>query len=364
MKIGFLLNGFQDNGGIGRVVSILANEMSQKEQYVVSTISYCKTDKPMLYNLSEKISQYALFSENVSMAKALLFKGAIKKVKKIIKENQIDILVACGALYFPLGIRAVKGTNAKCYCWEHTNPATSYDHKFQNVCRKYAIKRADKLVLLTNSAKNYYKETLRAKEGKLVQIYNPVDSSAFVSTQYDEQSKKIVSVGRLSYQKNFECLMRVAKTVLSNNEEWTWDIYGKGEDREKLETLIDEYKLHGKVRLMGQVNDLYNRYQEYAFMVMTSRYEGFPMSLLEGAANRLPLISFDIPTGPNEIIKDGENGYLLRAGDESGLAGKIIRLMDDLDLRKKIAKAVYISVQEFSMDTILAQWNQLFGSKN
>ena len=359
LKVCFLLGGFQGNGGIGRVTSILVNELSKNTAFSVSTISYCQTDKPMLYDLPSNVEKFALYNTSISMAKALLFKNAIKKVKTIIKENEIDILIVCGALFYPLGILATKGTSAKCYCWEHTDPSTSFDHKFQNACRKFAVKRADKIILLTKSAQKYYIEKLKTKKEKTFQIYNPVGNEAFSSIEYDANSKNIISVGRLTYQKNFELLIEIAKEILPKFPNWTWDVYGEGELKEKLSKLITTNDLEGKVNLKGQVNDLYLRYKDYSFMVMTSRYEGFPMSLIEGGANKLPLISFDIATGPNEIIDNEINGYLIDAQDKDAMISCIKNLIDNEELRIKMSNNIYKKVQNFNLKEIVKQWEEL-----
>lgn len=357
MNICFLLGGFQGNGGIGRVVSILANKLSENKFYKVHTISFCEENKPMLYNLSEDIIQHKLYTKNISMTKALLFKRAVGKVKKIIKENEIDILIACGALYYPLAILASR--NNKCYCWEHTNPSISSDHKYQNACRKYAIKRADKFIVLTKSAEKYYLNKLNAEKDKLTQIYNPVDSVAFKSKYYNTDSKKIISVGRLCYQKNFELLIDVAEKVFLEHKEWTWDIYGEGGHRPQLEEILLSKNLVGRVNLKGQESDLYERYKDYSFMVMTSRYEGFPMSLIEGAANRLPLISFNIQTGPDEIIEDGHNGFLINEYSCDAMSAKVEQIISLIELRKVMAENVYETAKTFELNEIIKQWEQI-----
>lgn len=359
MNICFLLGGFQGNGGIGRVTSVLARELCKKSDLNIHTIAYCQTNAPLIYELSDEIQQHVLFSENVSMTKALLLKNAVKKLKKLVKDNKIDILIACGALYYPLAILATKRTGCKCYCWEHTNPATTADHKFQNVCRKYAVRKADKIILLTKAAKEYYVRMLKASPEKVFQVYNPVDSKAFQSNRYDVNSKKIISVGRLSYQKNFELLLDIAKDILPLYPDWTWDIYGEGELREKLFKIADSYNLIGRINFKGQVSDLYSRYREYAFLVMTSRYEGFPMSLVEGGANRLPLISFDIETGPNEIIETGKNGFLVDRENAEEMKRKIEILISDPVLRMQMAEQVYLKMQDFEINKIVSDWCQL-----
>lgn len=357
-KIVFLLGGFQSNGGIGRVTSIVANALCERENMSVHTISYCQTNKPLLYNLSKKIHQHTLFSTSTSMVKAMLLKNAIGKVRKILLEENIDVLVAAGALFYPLAIQAVRGTNCKCYCWEHTDPGTTSDHKFQGWCRRYAVPRTDKMVVLTRSAEDYYREVLRISPDKLFQIYNPI-SNTNTDVPYDAYSKRIIAVGRLAYQKNFERLVCLAERILPKHPDWSVDIFGKGEEHQALTEQISAAGLTGRINLMGQVSNLYDRYPSYAFQWMTSRYEGFPMSLLEGATHRLPLISFDIPTGPNEIIVDGKNGFLVDKDDDERMIACVNQLIENVDLRKTMSENAYRMVQKFSLDDIIEQWCEI-----
>lgn len=357
MNVCFLLGGFQGSGGIGRVTSILANTLCEKENIAVHTIAFVQTNKPLLYNLSDKIHQHILYSAPTSMLKAMMFKHAISRVRAIVREQKMDVLIAAGALFYPLAIRAVRGTKAKCYCWEHTDPGTTHDHRYQGRCRDYAIKHADKVVVLTRSAQQYYIQQLHINPEKLVHIYNPIHNSTS-DRSYDMSSHKIIAVGRLTYQKNFDRLINLAARFLPGTD-WSLDIYGTGEDRKALTQLIQEKNLTEQVHLMGQVNDLYDRYPLYAFQVMSSRYEGFPMSLLEGATHRLPLVSFDIPTGPNEIIEDGKNGFLVNKQNDNQMVSCIQQLMENATLRQTMSDNAYHMVQKFSLNDILNQWCEI-----
>lgn len=355
-KVCFILGGFQNNGGTGRAVSVIANSLAELYDYQITTVSYTDNHIPDLYDISKKIEQKYLFDAPVSMAKAILKYGAIKKLSGIIMANNIDIIVACGAIFYPIAILAAKKCKIKCFCWEHTNPATVSDYRFQHFARKMAVKKADKYIVLTKSAEEYCINTLGVKRDKLEQIYNPVPSLAAQSNCYDISSKKIISVGRLSYPKNFGLLIDVAEKVLEKHPDWTWDIYGSGEEYESLLAKIHEKNLDGKVNLMGQVSNIYSRYCQYAFQVMTSRYEGFPMSLIEGAANRLPLISFDIETGPNEIITEGVNGYLVESENIEAMADRVERLIEDPDLRLKMSEASFRLNERFKIEEITKRW--------
>lgn len=361
MKICFLLGGFQGNGGIGRVTSILTNEFSKDAGIEIHVICYLyEKNKPVLYELQPGVQMHWLYELPISMTQAILFKHAIKKVKTILMVENIDILIACGALYFPLAIRACERIKTKCVCWEHTNPLISSDYKFQNLCRGYAIKRCDKFVVLTKSAQKYYETAFSKYKDKVVQIYNPINESVKQSDRYDESSTKIISVGRLSYPKNFERLINIAAQILPDYPEWSWDIYGEGELRNNLEKLIFERRLEERVILKGQVKNLYQLYGQYAFMVMTSRYEGFPMVLIEGLANRLPLISFDIQTGPDEIIINEKNGYLINEKSDAEMVSAIRNLILNRELRIKMSESSWNTASKFDMKELLLKWRILW----
>ena len=233
------------------------------------------------------------------------------------------------------------------------------DYKFQKQARLYGTRKCDCNIVLTKAALKWYKEN--AKYKNIMQIYNPIDPSLsqIPHKNYSTNSHKIISVGRLSYQKNFNRLLDIANNVLRIHSGWTWDIFGEGEERESLEKRIVELGLQEKVFLRGQVEDLYTHYNEYAFYVMTSRYEGFPMVLLEAASNGLPMLSFDIDTGPNEIIEDGINGFLINPASDYDMESAINKLIEDDDLRRYMSHKSLITAEKFSIESILEQWISL-----
>ena len=358
-NICFLLGGFQGNGGIGRVTSVLANRLCREPEYAIHTVSYMEDSRPILYAMDSLVKKHALFNSSISMAKAMLFRNVVGKLKRIIEDEKIDVIVACGALFYPIAIMAARAKKIKCICWEHTNPSVTNDYNFQGIARKYAVKKADKIVVLTKSAEKYYGSILGASSERLCQIYNPISENAGTSLSYCLDSQKIISVGRLSYPKNFDLLIDIAAEVLPKYPGWTWDIFGSGEEYDSLLSKIKAKGLEGRVNLLGQVSDLYDRYPNYSFQVMTSRYEGFPMSLIEGMANRLPLISFDIETGPDEIIQDGVNGFLVPPENREEMADRVCRLIESPSLRKEFSEASYAFRTKYNLESIVLQWKEL-----
>ncbi len=358
-NICFLLGNFQTNGGIGRSTSIVVNALADMGDYNVTTVSYYNPDKPLLYDISPKVNMQFLYKYEISMAKAILKAHAVKKLSDVLKESKADIIVACGAIFYPMAILAAKKCGIKCFCWEHTNPSITTDYKFQGAARKLAVHLADEVIVLTKSAEKFYIENLGIEQEKLTQIYNPVSDEAAVNKKYNKDSKKIISVGRLSYPKNFSLLIDIAAELLPKYPGWSWDIYGSGEEYDSLREKIETKGLDGKVNLMGQVYDIYERYGEYSFQVMTSRYEGFPMSLIEGASNKLPLVSFDIATGPDEIIEDGINGFLVEAENAEMMIDRIEKLINDLGLRERMSAESFKLNKRFSLEVIMERWCNL-----
>ena len=359
MNICFFCRGFTANGGIGRVTSIVANYLAENEYVNILLCSFSDEKADENYYISPKCAHEFLYDGRITMTKALIKGHAIKKLSQLLTEYKIDIIISCGAIYNPLAVIAARKCKIKVISWEHTNPSNKADYKFQDQSRVIGARFADCNVVLTKAAMEEYNR--RFPKSKNIHIYNPVDPELFIHNgEYSEACKKIISVGRLRPQKNFDRMLDIAAEVLPSLDGWTWDVYGEGELREHLQEKRDTLGLHDRVTFMGQVGDLYDRYQEYAFMVMTSDYEGFPMTLLEGAANKLPLVAFDVPTGPSEIIVSEVNGYLCENGDNATMISEIKRLATDDAYRMKMSEGSKDTAESFQVDNIAKQWIRLF----
>jgi glycosyltransferase involved in cell wall biosynthesis len=223
--------------------------------------------------------------------------------------------------------------------------------------RNFGAQRSNAIITLTKDDYLMYKKKFKRKS--ITQIYNPIDETIDSDLKYNSASRKILSIGRFSYQKNFENLVEVAKKVLIKNKTWEWHIYGDGADFEKIKRLINKYALDSQLILKGRKNNLYEIYKDYSFIVMTSRYEGLPMILLEGLKSKLPLVSYDIKTGPNEIIIDKENGFLIRKFKTDIMAKRIDELINDEKLRLMMSKKSELLVSKFSINEIIQKWLNL-----
>lgn len=355
MRIGFLLDGFT-GGGTGRVTSIIGNALRRSGQCEVYALGYTQNHQEDLYTTDFPVQYF--YPDKISMRSAILKKGYLKIVREFVEANSIDLLVACGVQFYPIATGIAARCGIKSVCWEHTNPNRTTDFCFQSLSRSIGAKTSTCNVVLTQDALSTYERKFPGNFN--VQIYNPVDPAIMsIGTGYDGSSKKIISVGRLCEQKRFDRLIRIAAQVLERHADWTWDIYGEGPLKADLQALISEHHLEDRLFLRGQASDLYHRYRQYAFMVMTSAWEGFPMTLLEGAASALPLIAFDVPTGPREIITDDRNGYICRDGDEDGMIKRIEAMIEAPGMRMAMSDRSREVAERFDIDRICAQWLDL-----
>ncbi|MDO5144137.1 MAG: glycosyltransferase family 4 protein [bacterium] len=343
-------------GGTGRAVSIVGNELKRRTPHEIYALGHSRDGKEDVYHVDFPVTY--LYSEKMSMTRAILKDHYLKKVTQYVKQNHIDVLVCCLELLYPIGLLVAKRCGIKLVTWLHTNPDIGNDYRFERESRWLGARFSDCNVVLTKDALELYQHRFPGQRN--VQIYNPVDSALLNYTgAYDANSKRIISVGRLNYAKNYERLLDIADRVKQRHPDWQWDIYGEGEDQQKLERKIAEKQLGDFVHLCGQRRDIYSIYPQYAMMVMTSRYEGFPMTLLEAASRSLPMVVFDIKTGPNEIIQNGVNGYLCSKDSDDEMVERIEALISSAELRKACARNSMETAKQFAIDRILPEWEKL-----
>lgn len=350
MNICFYLAAFT-HGGIGRIVSILCNELKKRTDHHIMALCHSNIGREDIYHTDFPVTY--IYHSRKPVSSAMLKDGYIGKVKAFLKENDVDLLIVCDELFYPAAV--IAGKKIRVWCWFHTSPYISAEYRFQKEGRHFGFKRCDSIIAITDKTKEILQKKYPKK--KIYRIYNAVDEALFEKQRdYQPDAMKIISVGRLCYQKNFQRLIRIAAAVKEKSPGLQWHIYGEGEDRPELERMISENHLEETVVLMGQCPDLYHRYNDYSAIVMTSRYEGFPMTLVEASACGLPMISFDVFTGPSEIIEDGTNGFLCPDADEEAMENRILRLFSDRELRLKMSEESRASAQELRLDRIAPQW--------
>jgi glycosyltransferase involved in cell wall biosynthesis len=219
------------------------------------------------------------------------------------------------------------------------------------------LKHLDQFVVLTEEDKKAWAE--------LPNICVISDPLSFCPTQRSSLSiKRVIAVGRYVYQKGFDQLLQAWATIERQYPEWQLVVFGDG-DRTPYEQLIDDLKINRKsCQLHGRTDDVEKEYCNSSIFVLSSRFEGFGMVLLEAMACGLAVVSFDCPCGPKDIVKDGEDGLLVENGNIDLLASSLSRLMNDETLRQSMSKTGQKNAQRFSIDYVADQWRRLFESLN
>lgn len=217
--------------------------------------------------------------------------------------------------------------------------------------------RFDKFVVLTNEDKEYW--------GNLHNIEVIPNAAMNMGGHFsDVANHRVIAVGRLDYQKGFDRLIQAWCYIQRDGryQDWHLDIFGQGEWHEMLENMISERNLNDSIRLNNPTNQIGREYAQSSLIVMTSNYEGFGMVLVEAMACGVPAVAFDCKCGPRDIISDGENGLLVSNGDIPGLAGAMMKLMGDYELRRRMSGKARQVVDTYSEKAVMDKWVRLFTS--
>ena len=225
-------------------------------------------------------------------------------------------------------------------------------HQDERIVRKF-----DKFVVLTNEDKEYW--------GNLHNIEVIPNAAMNIGGHFsDVTNHRVIAVGRLDYQKGFDRLIQAWEYINKSGlySDWRLDIFGQGEWKEMLQEMVQAKNLSVSVHLNSPVKTIGEEYVNSSLLVMSSNYEGFPMVMIESMAIGLPVVAFDFKCGPRDIISDGENGLLVSNGDIPGLAGAMMKLMGDYELRRRMSVKARQVVDTYSEKAVMDKWVRLFTS--
>lgn len=172
----------------------------------------------------------------------------------------------------------------------------------------------------------------------------------------------VVAAGRLTAQKAFDRLIRAFAPVAARHPEWTLRIYGAGPQRPALERLIQRRCLTGRVELMGRTRDLPAVLAGASVFALSSRFEGMPLVILEAFAAGVPVVSFDCPTGPGELIANGRDGLLVPDADVRALTAALRILIEDAPRRRRMGAAAQARAALQGPAVITARWEALLAA--
>lgn len=354
-KICFVVADLTFKGGIERVTCNLANDFS--ENYEVKIISFFNTNKEINFFLNPKVSVQYLTDEKYdgkpgSLKRMFKFFGIFLQINKLLKNMECDYIIGQGMpvslMMFPLNF-----FNKRIIACEHVyyNYYKSLIRNIRDILYKYYYK----VVVLTENDRKKFQRKLKNVEC----IENYISKISLKKSSLDNQT--LITVGRLENQKGYDMLINICSLFIKKYPEWKLKIFGEGNLEDQLKKMVEKKGLTNQILFMGVTDKINKEYEKADVYIMSSRYEGMPMVLLEAMSYGLPIVSFDCPSGPSDIIEDNESGFLIKDFDQSKMKEKIELLINNEVLRKEMGKKAKIRVEKFSKYNILNKWNKILG---
>ena len=373
MKIVYCLNSIRYLGGIQRVTVVKANALAEIEENEVYIIVTDNQNGVITEPLSSKVHLIDLginYYEDDYKSRWNVLKGIFikrrehkKRLTPLLNEIQPDIVISVGQseknmipsikgkwktireFHFvkDYRLRQAKSFFDKMLAWG----GNWYDFHFK-------IKGYDQIITLTHEDK----ET-NWKGWKNVSVI-PNPSTFHTDHTSSLSEKKVISVGRLTSQKNYASLIRAFRNVAEKHSDWILEIYGDGPQEVELKSLITQLNLEKQVFLRGFSSNVKEVMINASIFTLSSVFEGFGLVIVEAMACGLPVVSYACPCGPKDIITEGKDGFLVNVNDEVTLANQINVLIENEKLRKQMSDAAKIKADQYNIENITSMWMNLF----
>lgn len=353
MKIAFLIQDVTTHGGTERTTCCLASEMA-RHGHEVSIVSVFHNEGVTDYALDERVRVETLMDVSYGLELSPVLRlwrivQALWRVRRCEFLGNAEVIISQKWLASMWCLLA--GLAGKTIACEHFRYAMY--HPWLRWLRDRSYRAMRCLVVLTERDREQFM-LAGVKRVSVVANMVSVEPLPYVGAG----SRRIVSVGRLSAQKGYDLLLEALAGVRERLNGWQVDIYGEGEDYAQLMAARDRLGLSEIVRFCGYTDKIEQVYAGAAFYVMSSRFEGFPMVLLEAAAAGLPIVSFDCPEGPGVLLRAG-GGLLVTAEDTAALGEAIARMAEDEALRKRCHAESEQVVAPYLPERIYEEWEKL-----
>lgn len=370
MKIVYCIAGTCHSGGMERVLANKANYLA-KQGYEVLIVTTDQQGLPSFFPLDRRIRSLDLdvnYEENngKSFLNKLLHYPLKqyrhrKRLAAVLKREKPDVTISmfCNDAGF---MTHIKDGSAK-VLEIHFSKFKRLQYGRRGLWRladlwrskqdEKLVKKFDKFVVLTEEDKGYW--------GSLPNMTVIPNANTFVTDQTALlENEKVIAIGRYTYQKGFERLIEAWRMLSAQFPDWKLDIIGDGEEREALQNQIHAYGLENQIALLKPTRQIAQLYLDASLLVLSSRYEGLPMVLIEAQTFGLPIVAFQCKCGPKDVVADKETGFLVPEGDVEKLAKEMSALMKDEALRKEMGRKARLASLRYDENAIMRQWTDLF----
>ena len=365
MKICLVINDLSA-GGAERALSLLANYWAE-QNHSIEIVTFDGGSVDPFYHLDPAIDLHPLGVNTSTLPLAAKFK-AIPRIQAALaqsfREISPDVVISFMDQANLLSLLAAPKSIPVLVC-EQVHPGrSSLVERGQplllrmafKLLREWLYRRASAVVLLSHDSKSYFS---KAVQKRIEIIPNPAVEPLIEELDVEIPRQSILTIGRLSKQKNFPLLLRAFADVVQEEPDWNLVIIGEGPERETLEQLISALNLRGQARLAGRTKAPYAALKQADFYVLSSDYEGFPLTLCEAMASGKAVIATDCPTGPRDLLEGGKSGVLVPVGDRKALGEAILRLIREPELRREYEEQGRTVLERYGLAKIASKWEEL-----
>lgn len=320
------------NGGAERVVSVVSTALTEQGCSVMIVKFFEEANE---YLVGKKVNMMNLYSGKTEYFAAGRI-NRLKKLRQVIQKEQPDYVIPFMFPQAQLTQLAVVGLPVTVIQSIRINPAVGPASKWKRMLRDRLVYCSECTFVQNEQQKKYFKPKYHKK---IHVLYNPVPDELF-STQSKTPDGQftVCAMGRLSSQKNFPLLIRSFAEAFSEEKKAKLQIYGEGEKQEELQKEIDSLGMSDHICLMGRTNDVRQMFSQTDCFVLSSDFEGMPNALIEAMACHVPCVSTDCPTGPADLIMNGENGFLVPVNDREAMV-KALRTVYEMSSEERSSMA-------------------------
>ena len=365
VRILFVINSLA-GGGAERVLSYILKGLN-RNKFEISLITFLEKKD---YVIPTDVEHYSFSKKNYFD----LFR-IILELAKVFRSGKYDLIVSFLTYtnIFVIISWFLAGGKIPLIISERCNPKDNLkNQKFATIKIKlvsFLYPLSDVIVVVSQGVKKNLISKFKILSEKIKVIYNPLDlkkidtlkKEEVVHVCFEESIPIIVACGRLTAQKNFSLLIKALKKLIDKKIKAKLVILGRGEEKGKLEKLVNNMNLENEVAFLGFQKNPYKYMSKATIFVLSSSWEGFPNVLLEAMACGVPVISTNCPYGPSEIIEHGKNGFLVPVDDEKKLANAMEKLLKDAKLREAFSREGRKFVEsQFRLERIIKEWEKSF----